>query len=184
MSTGPRRHGWDWSRGPSPEWVELMLGADVREKVQALAARTERELREAMFGGPWAEAKWCKLLVKDASGFGCRNLPRFAVALADLDCRLRVFVPSGWYREIAGGRISGPAVPTPLGGRGKYCVIPPGRSMTFRVVGPDAEAALPVIRETFARGTEGHLAVLRRYARLQEARESPNDGTQSEGSTT
>lgn len=111
-----------------------------------------------------ATTKTLRLMVTDPEGFGCRNLPHLAVALAHLDCRVRVKEPRD-HCDIHRGRITFGAM---LNFAGAMPCAPTrkGQTVAFEVGGPDAEAALPVIRETFQKGTENHLAVLRKYTRL------------------
>ncbi len=122
--------------------------------------------RRGQWKGPLSKeaAKSLRLLVTDPEGFGCRNLPHFAVALADLDCRVRVTEPAG-YCEIRFGRITFPGQQGAYnGGFGRQTQR--WETVVFEASGPDAAAALGVIRRTFEKGTENHLAVLRKYKRL------------------
>ena len=56
--------------------------------------------------------------------------------------------------------------------------VAPGKSVIFRVVGPDAQTAILVIRETFKKGLVGHLAAVRKYVRRKAAQ---LEGTRGEG---
>jgi hypothetical protein len=162
---------WAWENA-TPEtrrwWAERLQGARVWAKRKEEENRRRAAEREEAYNGWLHDAKTLRLVVKDPEGFSCRNLVHFAVALADLDCRVRVHdgpAPA----DIAGGRVTRP------GFEGAWDMIAGepvkrGEVITFRVGGPDAEAALPIIRETFARGLEDHLAVVRKFVRMNEKR--------------
>ncbi len=87
----------------------------------------------------------------------------FAVALQDLDVKVRVNDGSGWT-NIEDGKVNYP------GPQGDLAFYGPnaskGQPVYFSVSGPDIAAAMPIIKRVFEDGPRNHLAVVRRYYRL------------------
>lgn len=142
--------------GPEPWWFRHCTPRLRQAHIDQLA-------RRGLWKGKLKKGKSTRLSLGLREAFGCKNLAHFAVALADLDCTVRVTEPVG-YCDIRRGQITFPgrqglpnatAEPTP-----------PGQIIHFDVSGPDREAALPIVRETFEQGLADHLAVYRKYTKL------------------
>ena len=113
---------------------------------------------------PFAGTAVLRLVVTDPAGFGCRNVPHFAVALADLDCRVRIGFAGG-YCHVSGGKMDAPEAQSERDAAAGYRHVGPGAEVEFRAYGPDAGEAERVIRRTFREGPRNHRAVLREFAR-------------------
>jgi hypothetical protein len=165
---------WAWHNASDATRRRIAWAYAKGKEIEAATRRrsSERKRRHKGTEPPWDRAEAIRLVVQDERGFGCDNLPHLAVALAHLDVRVRVYDRTG-FSEIAQGQISRPGIQ----GIGNRFGAPakPGERVTFRMIGPDTESALPLIRETFARGLEAHLAVVRRYVRLAELDREPDD---------
>ena len=142
--------------------------AMLQKRGYGLAAQAERQ-QQAERRAWKEEAEELRLRVPAGRIFGCEDLPHYAVALRGLECRLEVHEPMG-ISELDHGKFT---YYEPQGAAQKALYhydhqTHPGQTVTFRVVGPDAKKALPLIEETFYGGRENHLAVLRRYVRMNE----------------
>jgi len=113
---------------------------------------------------PFAGSEALRLVVTDPEGFGCRNVPHFAVALDGLDCRVRIAFAGG-YCEVSDGKMEMPESERRRASASVYEHVGAGSEIEFRAVGPDAEEAERVIRRTFREGPQDHQAVLRKFAR-------------------
>ncbi len=156
---GPGAAPWWWGAS-SPGMRRAYIGARERYvKTEKRLAAAERK------GEPLEGAQTLRLTVTALHGFGCKDYPHFAVALADLDCRVRIHEGAG-FSDISAGAITFPGGQGFGNAYGRQTM--PGEVVRFEVVGLDADEALPVIRETFAKGREDHLAVVRKWWRMRE----------------
>lgn len=106
---------------------------------------------------------------ENPGSFGCRNLAHFAVALAELDCTLRVTV-SDRACQIRHGVILGERATIGSAhalARTKV-PVPPKSTIYFDVSGPDAKKAVPIVKQTFEEGLTNHPAVIKTYNQLQQ----------------
>ena len=148
----------------------------MRQRGYGLAVQAERQ-QQAERRAWKEEAEELRLRVPAGRLFGCEDLPHYAVALAELDCRVEVHDSEG-YSKISRGRVTFPTsrerletfskTGFPTAAYDAHRQTYPGQFVTFRVEGLDAKKALPIIEDTFNKGREKHLAVLRRYVRMKE----------------
>jgi hypothetical protein len=165
LEMGTPRPGFDWDDsewrglGPEPWWFK-QCSRRVRQRY------IEQAVRRRMWKGGLKKKEALHLSLANAHPFGCKNLVHFAVALADLECTVRVTDgDESRTVHIGRGRI------TWLGRDFfEFAAAPPtlpGWPIHFDVTGPDAEKAIPVIRKTFEEGLKDHLAVMRKFIKLQ-----------------
>ena len=116
---------------------------------------------------------------KNPGSFGCKNMAHFAVALAELDCTLRI-AASDRACQIRHGVIVGerPQIGSAHALARTRQPVPPGSTIYFDVSGPDAKKAVPIVRQTFEEGLKNHAAVVKAYNRLQQQTDQEATGDQ------
>ncbi len=134
---GPKPKVWDDDSAFSHAMRQKYID---RREARKRAVREELRRRR----DPWYAAETVEVTIPEGRIFDCGTIPHIAVALADLDCRIRLKNEKGWL-ELAGGRaIRGAdflSSSRPIRG---------GETLLVQAKGADAQKALEVVEKVVA----------------------------------